>query len=88
MSELEAGDEVEQGVTIRVHYDGETVEGTVTETRSSGKKAIIEGEDGDDYALFIPQYSFDGFDLQRGNPLAGASREVVTRDADKVEVLD
>lgn len=87
MHELNAGDEVTKGDRLRVHFDGETVEGEVTHEKYDGEKVGLETDDGEAYTLFVPQYSFDGWDLQRGGRLAD-DRTVVTRDADKVEVLD
>lgn len=84
MRELDAGDDVAQGATIHIHDDGDVIEGEVDRCDHGGDKLIIDGDDGNSYALFVPQWSYEGFDVRRR--LDEGTHEVVTEDADKVEV--
>jgi hypothetical protein len=88
MRELEADDEVDTGETLRVSYDGTTVEGVVSELKHDGDKIVIAGNDGETYILFRPWVAQMGFDFDRGSPIDGAERTRLSDDPDKIEVLD
>jgi len=87
MQKLSSDTDVEQGDTIRVEYDGESVTGEVREVKHDGDKIVIDGDDGTEYVLYRPMIASLGFDFDEGGAIDGSQATRLSDDPDTVEVL-